>query len=295
MKMYMPLTAAEDGIVQLIKQPGVSLEAGDILGILTLDDPNRVKHAKPCEGLLPPMGTPAVTGNKPHQRLITCVGVLNDFLDGFANVAVMANPFKELQTVLRDPELPYSEIHAILSALSGRMPAKLEESIRAVLEAAKNKGDHADFPSVRLKKIVEHYIQDNILAQDRAMFRASLGGLIDVIDRYIGGLKGHEVETIANLLERYVATEKLFGGSIEARVLALREQYKDDLDKVAGLVLSHIKAKSKTKLVLSLLGHVKESAFNVSSPDSHLYQVLQGLAALETKYVLDYLSLMHLN
>ncbi len=58
MKMYMPLVASEDGIVQLIKQPGVSLEPGDILGILTLDDPARVKHAKPFEGLLPPMGSP---------------------------------------------------------------------------------------------------------------------------------------------------------------------------------------------------------------------------------------------
>ena len=58
MKMYMPLVASEDGIVQFVKQPGVSLEPGDILGILTLDDPARVKHAKPFEGLLPPMGTP---------------------------------------------------------------------------------------------------------------------------------------------------------------------------------------------------------------------------------------------
>ena len=33
--MYVPLTASEDGIFQLIKQPGVGLEPGGILGILT--------------------------------------------------------------------------------------------------------------------------------------------------------------------------------------------------------------------------------------------------------------------
>jgi acetyl-CoA carboxylase/biotin carboxylase 1 len=49
MKMYMPLTASEDDIVQFVKQPGVSFEPGDILGILTLDDPARVKHAKAFE------------------------------------------------------------------------------------------------------------------------------------------------------------------------------------------------------------------------------------------------------
>lgn len=47
MKMYMPLVAAEDGIVQFVKQVGITLKPGDILGILTLDDPARVKHAKP--------------------------------------------------------------------------------------------------------------------------------------------------------------------------------------------------------------------------------------------------------
>ena len=79
MKMYMPLVAAEDGIVQFVKQPGVSLEPGDILGILTLDDPARVKHAKPFEGLLPPMGIPGVVGNKPYQRFMRCRGILNQY------------------------------------------------------------------------------------------------------------------------------------------------------------------------------------------------------------------------
>jgi len=60
MKMYLPLVTSEDGTVQLIKQPGVSREAGDVLGILTLDDPARIKHAKPFEGLLPPIGPSAL-------------------------------------------------------------------------------------------------------------------------------------------------------------------------------------------------------------------------------------------
>jgi len=71
MKMYMPLVASEDGIVNFVKQPGVSLEPGDILGILTLDNPARVKHAKPFDGLLPSFGptwchreqTPSTPGN----------------------------------------------------------------------------------------------------------------------------------------------------------------------------------------------------------------------------------------
>ncbi|EGO20512.1 hypothetical protein SERLADRAFT_452608 [Serpula lacrymans var. lacrymans S7.9] len=283
MKMYMPLVAAEDGIVQFVKQPGVSLEPGDILGILTLDDPARVKHAKPFEGLLPPMGSPGIAGNKAYQRYLRCTGVLNDILEGYDNQAIMASTFKDLIEVIHDPELPYSEVNAILSALSGRMPFKLEDGIRAAIEGAKSKGDGHEFPAVRIKKVLEHYVQDNILAHDRAMFRTQLSALYDVLERFMGGLKGHEVHTLATLLANYESTEKLFGGSIEARVLTLREQYKDELDKVAGLVLSHTKAQSKSKLVLALLDYVKSSGLPVSNPESRLYQVLNGLAALESK------------
>ncbi|KAJ7115896.1 acetyl-CoA carboxylase [Mycena epipterygia] len=283
MKMYMPLLASEDGTLQLIKQPGVSLSPGDILGILTLDDPTRVKHAKPFEGLLPPMGAPGVVGNKPHQRLARCVNTLEDILDGFDNQAVMTSTFKDLIDVLHEPDLPYSEATAILSSLSGRMPGKLEDSIRSAIEIAKAKGQGQEFPAVRIKKLLEHYTQDNVLPQDKTMFRAQLAPVYDVLERFSGGLKGHEQETISNLLERYDTTEKLFGGSIETRILALRDQHKDDLDKVVGLVLSHIKAQSKAKLVLAILDYVKSSGLNVSNAEGRLYKVMQNLAALESK------------
>jgi len=283
MKMYMPLVASEDGVIQLIKQPGVSLEPGDILGILTLDDPARVKHAKPFEGLLPPMGAPGVVGNKPHQKFHRCLGILNDILDGFDNQSTLNSTLKDFIEVLHDPQLPFSEVNAILSSLSGRIPSKLDDNIRAAIDAAKAKGANAEFPATRIKKLIDNYTQDVILPQDRAMFLSKLSGLCDVLERYLGGIKGHETETIANLLSRYEATEKLFGGSIEARVLALREQHKDDLDTAVSFVLSHIKVQSKSKLIFALLDYVKASGLNVSNPEGRLYKVLNGLAALEAK------------
>lgn len=283
MKMYMPLIATEDGVAQFVKQPGVSLEPGDILGILALDDPARVKHAKPFDGLLPPMGLPSVTGNKPHQRLAACLDMLNNILDGYDNQAVMSTTLKDLITVLRDPELPFSEVTSILSSLSGRMPAKLEEGIRGAIELARSKSGVQEFPVGRIKKLLDNYVTINVRAQDRTMFRAQMGALFDSVDKYRNGLKQHEWDTIADLLGRYEATEKLFGGSIETRVLTLREQHKDNLDAVAALVLSHVKAQSKSKLVFALLDEVKNAGSNLSNEESKLHMVLQGLAALEAK------------
>ncbi|GKT52837.1 acetyl-CoA carboxylase [Colletotrichum tofieldiae] len=70
MKMYMPLIAAEDGLVQLIKQPGATLEAGDILGILALDDPSRVKQAQPFVGQLPVYGEPVAALSKAFLKFL---------------------------------------------------------------------------------------------------------------------------------------------------------------------------------------------------------------------------------
>jgi acetyl-CoA carboxylase / biotin carboxylase 1 len=281
MKMYMPLVASEDGIVQFVKQPGVSLEPGDILGILTLDDPARVKHAKPFDGLLPKLGAPNVVGNKPSQRFAHDIEVLGDILKGYDNQAIMASTFSDLVEVLHNPELPFSELSAILSSLSGRLPSKLEDSIRSSIETSKAKGD---FPAARLKKTIDNFIEENVRAQDRTIFRTNFGALIDVVERHLGGPKVHEMNTLADLLQKYEGTEKLFGGSIEARVLALREQFKEDPGKVAALVLSHIKAQSKAKLVLTILEYIKTSGLPISNAESRINQVMQGLAVLESKY-----------
>jgi hypothetical protein len=86
------------------------------------------------------------------------MGVLNDILDGFNNQSIMAS-------TLHDPELPCSEVTAILSLLSGCMHANLEETIRSAMDVAKVKCDGHDFPAIRIKKVIDHYIQDHILSR----------------------------------------------------------------------------------------------------------------------------------
>ncbi|KAI6915999.1 Acetyl-CoA, partial [Hortaea werneckii] len=128
MKMYMPLIAQEDGLVNLIKQPGATLEAGDILGILALDDPSKVKSAQPFLGQLPDLGTPTVLGSKPPQRFSHLYSVIQNILQGYDNSMVMGQTLKDLIAVLRDPELPYGEWNAQASALHSRMPQKLDSA-----------------------------------------------------------------------------------------------------------------------------------------------------------------------
>ena len=212
MKMYMPLVTGEDGHVQLIKQPGATLEAGDILGILQLDDPSRVKHAIPFDGQLPPMGPPQLTGNKPPQRFAQLLGTLTNILDGFDNQVIMATTLRELVEVLRNTDLPFGEWSAQFAALSSRMPQRLSAQFNTIVDKAKLR--KAEFPSKPLIKALDRFLEDYVLPNDAELQKAGLAPLIEVMTRYTDGLKVHEFNVFIGLLQKYYDVEKLFSVSI---------------------------------------------------------------------------------
>ncbi|GAA5824966.1 hypothetical protein JCM11251_006044 [Rhodosporidiobolus azoricus] len=279
MKMIMPLIAAEDGIAQFIKQPGATLEAGDILGILSLDDPSRVNHAKPFDGQLPPLGLPSIVGNKPHQRFAYLKDVLGNILAGYDNQSIMQASIKELVSVLRNPELPYGEANAVLSTLSGRIPAKLEAELRQAIDSAQSSG--AEFPSARCRKAIDATL-GALRPTEAQTIRNFLVAFEDVVFRYRNGLKQHEWGTVAAILAAYFETEKPFSGRDDDVVLELRETFRDELDSVVKLVLSHYKAASKNTLVLALLELIKESD-SLPLVESTFSGVLKDLAELDSK------------
>ena len=81
----------------------------------------------------------------------------------------MAPSLKGLQVtdVPKYSDLPYSEMTAILSTLSGRCHLKLEDLVHNTIGASKSKGPTPEFPALWLKKILDHYLQDSIRPQER--------------------------------------------------------------------------------------------------------------------------------
>ena len=284
MKMYMPLLAQEDGIVQIIKQPGATLEAGDILGILSLDDPSRVKHAQPFLGHLPEMGPPQVVGTKPSQRFILAHNVLQNILNGFDNQVILSTTMKELVEVLRDPELPYSEWSAQFSALHARMPQRLDALFTQTVERARSR--KAEFPAKNLQKAFQKFLEDNVAAADSDALKTALAPLIEVIDRYQDGQKVHEFAVFSRLLEQYAAIERLFSGRTsrdEEVILKLRDENKEDIFKVIQTVLSHSRVGAKNNLVLAILEEYRPNKPNVGNIAKYFRPALRKLTELESR------------
>jgi acetyl-CoA carboxylase/biotin carboxylase 1 len=285
MKMYMPLVTQEDGIVQLIKQPGATLEAGDILGILALDDPSRVKQAQTFVGQMPEYGSPVIGGNKPSQRFSLLFNTLGNLLMGYDNQVVMLQTLKDLVEVLRDPKLPYSEFSAQFSALHARMPQKLDAQFTQVLERASQR--QAEFPARSLAKTFYKFLEDNISSKgDADLLKSTLAPLTEVLDMYADGQKVRELNVISDLLSMYVDVERLFSGrrlQDEEVILKLRDQNKEDSQKVVQIVLSHSRVTAKNSLVLAILEEYRPNKPNVGNVGKHLRAVLRKMAELEAR------------
>jgi len=282
MKMYMPLIASEDGIVQFIKQPGATLEAGDILGILALDDPSRVKTAQNYVGKLPDMGPPQFLGNKPPQRFALTHEVLDSILQGYDNQVIMASTLKDLISVLRDPELPYGEWSAQSSALHSRTPQKLDAQLDDIVKRAHSR--HAEFPSKQLSRTLNKFCEDNLSAANAATLRSTLQPLIDVMNKFAEGLQVHEYHVFTGLLDQYYAVEKQFSSGVlrdEDVILKLREQNKDDVGPVVQQVLSHTRTSAKNNLIVAILDAYRPNQPGVGNISKHFKPALRRLTELE--------------
>jgi acetyl-CoA carboxylase/biotin carboxylase 1 len=292
MKMYMPLLAQEDGVVQLIKQPGSTLEAGDILGILALDDPSRVKQASPFLGQLPQYGDPISVGSKPAQRLALLHQTLSNILLGYDNSVVMQKTLEDLVEVLRDPELPYSEWNAVFAALHGRMPGKLEAQLTQAVDRAKQR--HVEFPTKALQRAVQRFLDESVpVAADSDALRVTLEPLSAILDCYADGQKVRELNLVRSLLESYFEVESLFMNQPQedAVILKLRDQNREDLPNVVQTVLSHSRVSDKSALVLAVLDLYRPNRPNVGNVGKHLRETLKKLTELQSSRATSKVSL----
>ncbi|KAM4057331.1 acetyl-CoA carboxylase domain-containing protein [Hirsutella rhossiliensis] len=283
MKMYMPLVAQEDGIVQLIKQPGSTLEAGDILGILALDDPSRVKQAQGFVDKLPPYGDPVVVGNKAAQRFGVLHNIVMNILMGYDNSVIMAPSLKELIEVLRNPELPYSEWNACFSALHARMPQKLDSQFVQIVERAKAR--NAEFPAKPLQKALHKFLEESVAEGDADLLKTTLAPLTEILDLYADGQKTRELNFIKSLLEAYWEVETLFVSQAQndGVILKLRDQNKDNIGKVVQTVLSHSRVSAKSSLVLAILDEYRPNKPNVGNIAKYLRDPLRKLTELSSR------------
>ncbi|GBG75894.1 hypothetical protein CBR_g21136 [Chara braunii] len=266
MKMCMPLLVAASGRIRFRMSEGQSMQAGDLVAVVELDDPSSVRKAMPFAGSLPRLGPPTPVPDKVHRRCAAAVSAARYVLDGYHQ------PIDEVVTsllhCLDDPRLPFLQWKECFSVLAARLPKDLksklddlwkddcegvgsimpeEDGVTAAVAAA-------EFPAKKLKDVLEGYLQDQTPDQRQGQERL-LSPLLSLACSYVGGREGHACTIVQSLFEQYLEVEEMFSDQPQPDVIeALRVRHRNHLSKVVDMALSHQGVKHKNKLLLSLMG-----------------------------------------
>jgi acetyl-CoA carboxylase/biotin carboxylase 1 len=279
MKMYMPLAAAESGIVTFTKTPGAVLENGEVIGHLKLDDPSKVKSATPFTGTLN-LGPSQVFSDKPNHQFRAIYRVISHVLDGYYCQDSLNAVVRQLVEVLRNYELPKTELHDVLSSLTGRIPSKLEDFLRDVLD---HWNENIEENVQYIQKEIEKYGKE-MEESEQSLFEVQMAAFNKLLEKYKDGLKGHERSVFVSLLEKYYDVEHLFNNEpLDEIISHLRHTtYKNNIDEVVKLALSHDKVSSKNKLINILLD-VARSNYDGEQWQVAFFPILKRLTGLASR------------
>lgn len=287
MKMYLTLSAPESGKIVLVSTEGSSIEVGDLLARLQLDDPSKVRHSENFQGELPNFAEPQVIGTKPHQQFYSARKEVQLLLQGYD---ASFDSMDRLMNCFDDARVCAGEIQETLSSLMGRVPSKVVHGIDVELktmledvgvEAGKTNENLSSCFSPRNSS--EAALKNRWTKQTNAISLAvrniialchgipEATELKEVASKYASG--SIFVSSISSLLDNYLEIEKHFArqsGSIADVLLILRDRYKNDLSKVFQIASSHICLKEKNSHLLRLLEQLSRPApAAVLAEDNH--------------------------
>lgn len=273
MKMYLTLSAPESGKITLVGTEGSSVEVGDVIARLELDDPSKVRRAEVFMGALPNFAEPQAHGMKAHQQFESARRDAELLLKGFdAN----PNAMDDMMDSLDDVRVCVGEIREALSSLMGRISSFAVEEIEAELSKMLEKADieesgvaergerlkgcfSTQFSRTSSAKEIWLKHANAVSAGVSKILKLSTGpaaaDLTEVASKYAHG--SVFARTMSNLMDYYLDIEKHFArrtGSAGDALFALRDMNKDDLSTVVELAASHVRLKEKNAALIKLLG-----------------------------------------
>ena len=264
MKMVMELRVTENGCVHFVKRPGAVLDAGNIVARLDLDDPSRVQQAELFTGKLPTLQNPLNHGERLHQVFQRTRTELENLLAGY----VLPDPFftdrvkKSVETLmkcLRDPSLPLLEMQELISMISGRVPSHVEKSIKKLLQTYNSNITSVlcQYPSQQIANVIDGHAATLTKKTERENFFMTTQGIVQLVQRYRNGIRGHMKAVVQDLLKQYLRVEQQFQqGHYDKCITKLMEKKTEDMSSVAASILSHLAVKPKNKLVILLIEHL---------------------------------------
>nr|XP_028563190.1 acetyl-CoA carboxylase isoform X3 [Podarcis muralis] len=301
MKMVMTLTAVESGCIHYVKRAGAALDPGCIIAKLQLDDPSRVQQAEFHSGALPQIQSTALRGEKLHRVFHYVLDNLVNVMNGYC----LPEPFfgcklkdwvERLMKTLRDPSLPLLELQDIMTSVSGRIPPNVEKSIKKEMAqyASNITSVLCQFPSQQIANILDSHAATLNRKSEREVFFMNTQSIVQLVQRYRSGNRGHMKTVVMDLLRQYLKVETQFQhGHYDKCVFALREENKTDMNTVLNYIFSHAQVTKKNLLVTMLIDQLcgrdptlTDELINILTELTQLSKTTNAKVALRARQVL---------
>lgn len=295
MKMVMELRVTESGCIHYSKRPGSVLDAGTIVAYLQLDDPSRVQQAKEFMGVLPKHSHNAMMahGERLHQVFQQARMELDNVMTGY----ILPEPYfrirmqavvERLMNCLKDPSLPLLELQELISMIHGRVPHQVERSIRKLMSSYSSNITSilSQFPSQQIASVIDNHAAMLTKRADRDVFFMATQGVVQLVQRYRGGIRGHMKSVVQELLRQYLRVELQFQhGSYDKCVQQLRDKNKENIPMVVQTIFSHLAVMQKNSLVILLIEHLCGKEPGLTDELASVLQELTQLSKTENSKV----------
>eukprot|EP00871_Galdieria_phlegrea_P005615 jgi/Galph1/6054/GphlegSOOS_G4712.1 len=283
MKMYITVYSETSGRIHLLKSDGATVEIGEVIATLQLEDNSQVKLPTPFKGQLPPMKPPGALSNKPHQKLRICKSSIEMLMDGYdANESLM----EEWLGLLQNPLIVRGEVHEVLSELVSYLPKDLYEDLNTCLQSLGKQvsyeselglciqspsSSHITSQSLNNLDVSTHVKQmiqrindyrSSLRVSEREHFLQKIVSLTEVLSRFEYGMESYAIQEMSHILQKYIQMEKPFSKNKRAEdvLFEMREAYKDDLSKVVDAAISHMNLPVKNRIILKILDYLSRDA-----------------------------------
>lgn len=271
MKMYLTLPALESGKITIMGSEGRSVDVGDVLARLELDDPGKVRRAEIFTGNLPKFGDPQARGMRVHQQFERALKDVRLLLMGYD---IDSKAIDSLMNCMDDVRVCVGDVREAFSSISGRLPSNVSKSIDLELEKMLEETDiprngdaergevlngcfSSKFTAAASKECWLKHTSVISVGIQNIISIASLpeaAEFLEVVKKYANG--SILASTMTSLLGVYLETEKHFArrsGSTADSLFALRDTKKDDLSSVVELAASHVRLREKNVTMTKIL------------------------------------------
>ena len=226
-----------------------------------------------------------ISSEKLNKRYMNIRSAIESILMGYCRPdSLFVNFCKDLVDclfrILSDPRLPLAELQEVIRSASGKIPIEVERAVLKQLSYYESNVTSVliSFPSQEIARIIDRYAGTLAKREDRDRYFANTQSILEILQRYRSGINGHMKHVIHDILRSYYSSESKFrAGSYDKFLAQLREEYKDDIQRIIQIVFSTANAPRKNFLVIYLLECIEEREISLSP---ELEAVLNDLTTL---------------